>query len=84
MGVVIERNRRPAYATKRALLDDRHRLALDLIEEGIITDQGGSYRRREGPDGTTIDLSGYDEFGLAVAFRCLADPRIRGAFTVSE
>lgn len=30
-------------------------------------------RRREGPNGTIVDLSAYDEFGLLVSFRRTPD-----------
>ena len=36
-----------------------------------MADPVGPGLRREGPNGTVIDLSGYDEFGLLVAFRIL-------------
>lgn len=36
-----------------------------------MADPQGTNRRREGPDGTIVDLSGYDAFGLLVAFRLL-------------
>jgi hypothetical protein len=42
-----------------------------LIEEAILADPLGAGLRQEGPGGTIIDLSGYDEFGLLVAFRVL-------------
>jgi hypothetical protein len=42
-----------------------------LIEEAILADPLGPALRQEGPNGTVIDLSGYDEFGLLVAFRLL-------------
>jgi len=40
-----------------------------LIEEAILADPLGTGLRQEGPNGTVIDLSGCDEFGLLVAFR---------------
>jgi len=63
------RRRRPDYEARRSTLSDRLKLALDLIEESIIADPQGTYRRRAGPGATVVDLSGYDEFGLIVAFR---------------
>jgi len=46
---------------------------LDLVEEGTLADPDGLGRRREGPDGTIVDLPTYDEFGLLVSFRRLSD-----------
>lgn len=61
-------NRRPEYEARRSTLDDRLKLALDLVEESIIVDAEGTHRRRLGPNGTVIDLSAYDEFGLLVSY----------------
>lgn len=66
------RRRRPAYEEKRAQLSNDLRLALDLVEETILSDQVGSFRRTL-PDGTVVDLSSYDEFGLIVSFQPAPD-----------
>jgi hypothetical protein len=59
----------PEYDEDREALPPALRLELDLIRERIITDPDRTYQREFGPDGAIYDLSGYDEFGLTVAFR---------------
>jgi hypothetical protein len=56
---------------QRANLPDDLRYEVDLIEESILADPQRTHLRREGPDGTIIDLTGYDAHGIMLSFRLL-------------
>jgi hypothetical protein len=48
-------------------------MTLELAEESILTDLGREHSRRMLPDGTTVDLTVYDEFDILLSFRTRAD-----------
>lgn len=64
-----ERRRRPSYEEKLRSLSPDQRLAVELVEEGVLADRVGTHRRQETSGGAIVDLSGLDEWGLLVSFR---------------
>jgi hypothetical protein len=57
------------YEEKLAARPPEQRLILELVEESILADRGRTHSRRTQPDGTTFDLTAYDEFDVLVTFR---------------
>lgn len=46
-----------------------------LAEESVLADRSRSHARRALDDGTTFDLTAYDEFGVLLTFRTRNDGR---------
>ena len=63
----IDRRRTPEYEEKRAALDDRLKLELDLVEDRILAEGDHPFRRIR-PDGSVLDLSSYDAAGVIVEY----------------
>jgi hypothetical protein len=59
----------PAYEAKVAALPAEQRATLELVEESVLADRGRTHARRTMPDGTTFDMTAYDEFDVLVSFR---------------
>jgi hypothetical protein len=81
MAQPIEREPRGGaeYETKVAALAKRDPSAfatLELVEESILSDQARTHRRRSMPDGTTFDLTAYDEWNVMLSFRTSESGRI--------
>jgi hypothetical protein len=70
--LAIDRRRGDEYLRKRPQLPETVQLALDIVEETVLTDPIGAFRRKL-PDGTIVDLSSYDEYGLIVTFEPMPD-----------
>jgi hypothetical protein len=82
--LAIDRRRSPEYEAKRAALPPHLRTALDIVEETVLSDPIGSTRRTLA-DGTIVDMSSYDEFGLMVTFEPMPEGNHRFIdFTVSN
>jgi hypothetical protein len=47
-----------------------------VVEDSVLTDPVGTFRRVL-EDGTIVDLSSFDEFGIVVAFEQMPDGRHR-------
>jgi hypothetical protein len=67
----IERQPRgtPSYEAKLGALSTADRQTIELIEESILSDHARTHSRRTMSDGTTFDLSAYDEWGVLISFR---------------
>jgi len=63
------------YEAKVAALHREQREALELVEESILADRTRTHARRSMRDGTTFDLTAYDEFDVLVSFRVDTDGR---------
>ena len=59
------------YEAKITRLDAHDLLTLELVEESVLADVGRQHRRRTMPDGTTFDLTVYDEWNVLLSFRTL-------------
>jgi hypothetical protein len=82
--LAIDRRRGDEYLRKRSQLSETVRLALDIVEETVLSDPMGAFRRQL-DDGTVVDLSSYDEYGLIVTFEPMPDGNHRFIdFIVSE
>jgi hypothetical protein len=71
MAQPIDRDSRgtPAYEAKVAALPAEHRELLELVEESVLADRVRTHARRTMQDGTTFDMTAYDEFDVLVSFR---------------
>jgi hypothetical protein len=49
---------------------------LELVEESVLADRARRHARRTMPDGTTFDMTAYDEFDVLVSFRVEPDRRL--------
>jgi hypothetical protein len=61
------------YEPKVSLLSPLERQRLELAEEHVLADHRRTHGRRSMPDGTTFDMSAYDDFDVLLAFRDRAD-----------
>ncbi|HUG30642.1 MAG TPA: hypothetical protein VMQ65_09055 [Candidatus Limnocylindria bacterium] len=59
----------PSYEAKLAALPVGRRQTLELVEELILSDRDRVHARRTLADGTTFDLTAFDEFGVLVSYR---------------
>jgi|GEM_PF-3788310 hypothetical protein len=59
----------PDYEAKIAALREEQRATLELVEESVLADRGRTHARRTRLDGTTLDMTAYDEFDVLVTFR---------------
>jgi len=74
--LAIDRRRGDEYLRKRSRLPATVRLALDIVDETILTDPTGAFRRQLA-DGTVVGLSSYDEYGLIVTYEPMPDSNHR-------
>lgn len=59
----------PAYEAKLAALPVGLRETIELVEESILSDLDRAHARRTLADGTTFDLTAFDEFGVLISYR---------------
>jgi hypothetical protein len=74
----IERDPRGTteYELKVAELSDTDRRTVELAEESVIADRRRTHARRSLSDGTTFDLTAYDEFDVLLSFRILVSGEV--------
>lgn len=65
-----------AYEAKLAALPVGQRQVLGLVEESILSDRDRVHARRTLADGTTFDLTAFDEFGVLVSYRSGSDDQV--------